>query len=303
MTPWTFVHVSDIHVGTPRSFRFQPAWNANWQTARRQILDIDPEFLLLGGDLTRDGSTHRFELEQVKKDLDSLPFPYYVIPGNHDVGNKYQPDTTTAIKQGAVDQFREIFGSDHCSFTHKDVRFTGFNALPAGSGIPAETDMWNWLEAQVDQPRSPHHVWFLHPALFVENPEEPNWNVETNRLEWIFGTDDPHRTRMLEIIRKTDPDLVITSHIHCRKSVTIEDLTFQYSSAVAFPQQVLGWEDGDPTLGFLKCDVADAGVTHSFVPLAQVSEEKGYGPGGSPAFEERDYTISWEKPSLKDLGL
>ena len=23
---WSFVHVSDLHVGSPRSYRFQPAW-------------------------------------------------------------------------------------------------------------------------------------------------------------------------------------------------------------------------------------------------------------------------------------
>lgn len=31
---WSFVVVSDIHVGSPRSFRYEPAWNENWKTAR-----------------------------------------------------------------------------------------------------------------------------------------------------------------------------------------------------------------------------------------------------------------------------
>ena len=35
---WSFVHVADMHVGTPRSYRFQPAWNENWKVARDQIL-------------------------------------------------------------------------------------------------------------------------------------------------------------------------------------------------------------------------------------------------------------------------
>ena len=55
MQPWTFVHVTDIHVGSPKSFRFQPALNENWHTAREQILEIQPDLLLVGGDLTRDG--------------------------------------------------------------------------------------------------------------------------------------------------------------------------------------------------------------------------------------------------------
>lgn len=45
---WTFVHVADMHVGTPRSYRFQPAWNEHWQEARKQILALKPELLLVG---------------------------------------------------------------------------------------------------------------------------------------------------------------------------------------------------------------------------------------------------------------
>ena len=51
MKPWTFVHAADIQVGSPRSFSFAPAWNENWQTARKQIIEINPDLLLIGGDL------------------------------------------------------------------------------------------------------------------------------------------------------------------------------------------------------------------------------------------------------------
>ena len=40
MTPWSFVHATDIHVGSPRSFRFAPAFNENCATARRQIVAL-----------------------------------------------------------------------------------------------------------------------------------------------------------------------------------------------------------------------------------------------------------------------
>ncbi|MBM4086501.1 MAG: hypothetical protein FJ272_17095, partial [Planctomycetes bacterium] len=82
MSPWSFVHATDIHVGSPRSFRFQPAFNENWQTAREQIVALKPDLLLVGGDVARDGNVHRLELEAVKADFDRLPFPVHVVPGN-----------------------------------------------------------------------------------------------------------------------------------------------------------------------------------------------------------------------------
>jgi len=295
---WTFAYVADMHVGTPRSFRFQPAWNENWQTAREQIVAGNPELLIVGGDLTRDGSTHRFELEQIKADLDALPFPYHALPGNHEVGNKYHPADPMAIREEFVALYRSVFGPSQWSFVHREVRFSGFDAFLAGSGLPEEGEMWHWLEAQARQPRARFHVWFMHPALFIEDVHEPNWDIEQDRNAWYFGVDEPHRSRILRVFRQSAADMVITAHIHCRRRVVAEGITFQYAPATAFPQWADRWPDGDASLGFLRCGVSKSGIEPEFVPLRRVSEKKGYGPGGNPPLEGRDYSAAWQKPPL-----
>ena len=85
---WTFLHISDTQPGSPRSFRFNPRYMENWRSAYRQLQHIDADLLLVGGDLTRDGSIHDFELARAKEEFDALPYPYYAIPGNMDTGNK-----------------------------------------------------------------------------------------------------------------------------------------------------------------------------------------------------------------------
>lgn len=74
MTPWQFCHVNDSHMGTPRSYRFRPAINQRWAAIKAQIAEEDADFLLHGGDLTRDGDTHEFEYQQARDDLNTLPF-------------------------------------------------------------------------------------------------------------------------------------------------------------------------------------------------------------------------------------
>lgn len=64
---WMFVYVADIQVGSPRSFRFQPAWNENWETARKQIIDINPEFLLIGGDPTLGFFKYDVSTDKIEK--------------------------------------------------------------------------------------------------------------------------------------------------------------------------------------------------------------------------------------------
>ena len=295
---WSFAHVSDMHIGTPRSYRFQPAWNANWETARRQIVERAPELLLVGGDMTRDGATHRFELEQAKADLEALPFPYHAIPGNHEVGNKYRRGDPVSVQERYVRKYRSVFGPSNWTFVHKGVQFSAFDAFLAGSGLADEVALWRWLERLERDPAARFHVWMMHPALFIERLEEPNWNVETDRNAWYFGIDEPFRRRIFKTFKRTRADLVISGHIHCRRRVEVDGIVFQMAPATAFPQWGDRWPDGDDTLGFLEFTVGPDAIREEFVPLQETSTLTGYGPGGNPPEEGRDYSVAWEQPSL-----
>jgi hypothetical protein len=297
---WSFVHVADMHVGMPRSYRFQPAWNENWQTARRQIIGLNPDFLLVGGDMTRDGATHRLELEQIKADLDRLPFPYYVIPGNHEVGNKFLPSSEVSIQADYVRLYKSVFGDSQWSFIHNGVRFSGFDAFLAGSGLPKEQELWRWFEEQICLPKERFHVWVMHPALFIDALREPNWDIQQDYEAWYFGVDEPFRSRIMRafLAAKSEQTLVITAHIHCRRRVVARGVVFQYAPSTAFPQWAERWPDGDASPGFLHCLVSETGIEPKFVPLEKLSSKKGYGPGGNPSLKERDYSIAWEKPAL-----
>ena len=51
-----------------------------------------------------------------------------------------------------------------------------------------------------------------------------------------------------------------------------------------------------PYGAFYRFDVTDACITDTFIPLARESQSAaGYGPGGHPKPEERDYSLAWEK--------
>lgn len=85
-----FAIVSDPHIALPETI-----WDAPNRfhlvevsiPALEQILDhlvtLDLDFLLLPGDLTQHGE--RINHEWLAQRLQKLPFPVYVVPGNHDV--------------------------------------------------------------------------------------------------------------------------------------------------------------------------------------------------------------------------
>jgi len=309
MRPWTFVHVADMQPGSPKSYRYNPSWIRNWRGAREQILAIEPDLLLVGGDVTRDGSIHRYELEEMKADLDSLPFPVHVVPGNMDTGNKRAdregrhrgPDQCADLELNVTSeqlrQFASVFGPLWWSFQHKNVRFSGLADMTINSGLPEEAQFWQWAEQQKKLPRAEHHVWIMHYALFMDDPREPAWDIADpdHYHDWYFSIDPPGRERLLDLFKATGADIVISGHIHCRKATYAEGIRFQIAPATCFGQFPDRWPDGDATLGFLKYDVADSGIECAFVPLERTYDLKGYGPGGHPAPHARDYSLAWEK--------
>ncbi|HNR68939.1 MAG TPA: metallophosphoesterase [bacterium] len=304
--PWRFAHVADIQVGSPRSFRFAPAWNENWRTARGQIIALEPEFLLVGGDLSRDGSIHGFELEAIKADLDSLPFPCHVIPGNMDTGNKHadrqgargdRDDLLLNVTSEQLEQFSSVFGPLWWSFVHKNLRVSAFCDMIVGSGLPEEAQLWEWLGAQKKAVPAAHHIWMMHYPLFVDRPDEGNWDIADSNhyLDWYFTIDEPGRSRLLQLFLDTRTDRVITGHVHCRKDHHAHGIAFDLAPATCFAQWQDRWPDGDPTLGFYLYTVYSDYIEKTFVPLEKVSSRPGYGPGGHPKPAERDYSRAWEK--------
>ncbi|MBN1670512.1 MAG: metallophosphoesterase [Kiritimatiellae bacterium] len=314
MQPWTFVHVADIQPGSPKSFRYRPAWQENWDTARQQIIGVDPDLLLIGGDLSADGWIHRFELAEIKADLDTLPFPYYAVPGNMDTGNKHtarngtrcreRDDIDLNVTSAQLRRYVGIFGPMEWTHVHKGVRFSGFYAAVAGSGLPEEAGMWRWLAGLKDaEPRTAEHVIIMHYALFVDAIDEPNYDI-TDRdqyLPWYFGIDEPHRSRILRAFKAAGVTICISGHIHCRKHDVVDGIRFDKAPAPSFAQFGTHWPDGDPSLGFLRYDVSDARIARTFVPLARESAAQGYGPGGHPRPALRDYSLAWQKTDLSAL--
>jgi predicted phosphodiesterase len=309
MTPWTFVFVADMQPGSPKSYRYNPSWIANWREARAQIVEIGPDLLLVGGDLTRDGSIHRFELEEMKADLAALPFPVRVVPGNMDTGNKHTrvagrhrgPDQCTDVElnvtSAQLQQFASVFGSLWWSFDHKGVRFSGLTDMVVNSGLPEEADFWSWADEQKRRPPARQHVWIMHSPLFVERPDEPTWDLRdpVNYHNWYFSVDQPGRARLLDLFRAAGASLVISGHVHCHRVTEAEGIRFEVAPATSFPQWADRWPDGDAALGFLRYDVTETEIAPTFIPLRATHSLPGYGPGGHPAPRARDYSKAWEK--------
>lgn len=88
---------------------------------------LEPEFVVISGNLVQnaDSEDQKESFEVLCEAIDS-DIPLYVIPGNHDVGDKATPEAT--------EDFIRRYGSDRFVWKKKDCCVIGFNTSEIRSG-------------------------------------------------------------------------------------------------------------------------------------------------------------------------
>ena len=297
---WKFVHVTDIHIGSPESYRFQPGWNNQWSTAAKQIQAIAPELMLVGGDLARDGNAEPQQFEHSIQVLNAVGVPWHVIPGNMDTGNKItdrsslrtdRDDIACNVTEELLQTFKDKVGAFPWSFIHHDVRFSGCYEIIKDAGLPSAIELDRFLAEIGQLPPSHFHVMLNHYPLFIDGINEDQYDITDPEeyMSWYFGVDPEPRKRLIEAYQKAGVTHVLSGHIHCRRPpITIDGITFCFGASTAMPQFGDHWPDGDDTLGFQTFTVTPEAIDFEFHPLTEVSTRTdGWGPGGHPKPEAR----------------
>ncbi|KZZ85352.1 metallophosphoesterase family protein [Bacillus sp. SJS] len=145
---FTFLHMTDTHVGSPRNLgdpedpsSLDPAlaretgmWNPDkskrWLYLQKAIKEVNlanPDFVVVTGDLMfgqLNPLEYIYEYEETYKVLQQLNVPVYIVPGNHDY---YAQDAT--LTDGAK-YWEKYFGPQYFSFNYGPyAHFIGYNSF------------------------------------------------------------------------------------------------------------------------------------------------------------------------------
>jgi len=125
----SFAVISDIHIYDPSLGSTGSAFEETMRSDRKLLLNsIDlldyatktiiksgAKFVLISGDLTKDGESINHQLMAKKlKQLTSAGIAVYVVPGNHDINNpeavRYDGDKTEPVASISAEDFAKIYG-------------------------------------------------------------------------------------------------------------------------------------------------------------------------------------------------
>ncbi|MDP9222401.1 MAG: metallophosphoesterase [Actinomycetota bacterium] len=190
----TIAQISDLHCG-------HPTFDSElMEMALKEIVDLDPDLVVVAGDLTSEGYAPEFR--EAKKYLDRLAhLDMIVIPGNHDLMNVGflhfrdafgQSDRVVRVPfekrgDGASDQFASVVAIN--------------SAKPDLADGEVGYSHYDWIRKAFDRPGD-FRVFVLHHHLV----SVPGTGRERN-IVWDAGD-------VLALLSELEVDLVLCGHKH-----------------------------------------------------------------------------------------
>lgn len=237
-----FAIVSDLHIALPHTiwdhpnrFHLVEVSIPAFESVLEHLTQLDLDFLLLPGDLTQHGEPENHAW--LRSRLAQLPFPVYVVPGNHDV---------PVLKANQQSIAFADFPHYYRKFGYEDPQQPYYNCqlLPGVRLIGLNSNSFNdqgeqvgrldrqqlrWLEAELAATGDELVLVMVHHNV-VEHLPNQSRHPMANRymLE--------NAPELLQLLQKYKVQLVFTGHLHVQDvacSQGIYDITT--GSLVSYP--------------------------------------------------------------------
>ena len=205
--------ISDTHI-RPSGESSSP-WKTNLLTNERArwithaINNENPDLVIHLGDIVHPvphQSTHSSASNVAHEIMGHLSCPYYLVPGNHDVGDKDNPTVPAHIvNDDFIEFFHEHYGASYQSFDHKGIHFIILNSPVLNSGLEEEHLQSEWLEKDLEEHKGDRIHLFSHYPPYLHTPDEPS-NYD--------NLDQPARQWLLELIEKYSVEAFYAGHVH-----------------------------------------------------------------------------------------
>jgi 3',5'-cyclic-AMP phosphodiesterase len=223
-TGFTFLQISDSHIGFKAPANPNPMATLDEAIAKVAALPQKPAFMIHTGDITHLSKPEEFD--NADQGISKARLDTFYVPGEHDIvdearGKAYMERYGNKVKAR---------GTGWYSFDKNGVHFIGLvNVADLKSGgmgsLGAEQLAWLADDLKGKSASTPI-VLFAHIPL---------WTVEE---KWGWGTDDA--VQALNLVKSFGSVTVLNGHIHQVMQKVEGAVTFHTARSTAFPQPAPG---------------------------------------------------------------
>jgi 3',5'-cyclic AMP phosphodiesterase CpdA len=254
--------VSDSHLS-----RTTPEAQSNWDAVLAHLDADRPNLVIHVGDLTLDGAHEERDLADARRQLDRLPVPWRAVPGNHDIGDNPRPHQPEgeAVDDDRRHRWLDLIGPDWWSARLDGWTIVAVDAQLLGSGLAAEAEQREWLEAELRGAGGGDPVLFVtHKPLTAPDDEL------TSAPPYRFV---PEATRpwLAELLAAARVPMVVSGHVHQFRLLDLDGICHAWAPTT---WAVLP-EDVQPTFGAKRGGILAVELDPSGAAEARLVEPAG----------------------------
>ncbi len=215
-----FAIISDLHIAIPETnwdhqhrFHLVEVSIPALEFVLKKLEQLPLDFLLIPGDLTQHGEPENHLWLQNR--LQSLPFPVYVIPGNHDIPTPLATEKSIAPED--FSQYYQNFGYQNTNQLYYTSEITPELQLIAlnsnqfsEEGIQlgfVDTPQLIWLETVLNDCQNKIKLVMIHHNVIEHLPGQSNHELGKRYIL-------ENHVQLLEILKKYGVNLIFTGHLH-----------------------------------------------------------------------------------------
>jgi Icc protein len=227
-TPFSFVQVSDSHIGFSKPFNPDARTTFREAIAKIAAMPTKPDFIIHTGDVSQLSKDDQFDdADQIIK---AAGVPVFHVPGEHDVLDEGQG-------KAFLDRYgKGTKGSGWYAFDHAGVHFVALvNVvnLKAGGLGSLGPEQLAWLKDDLaGRSASTPIVVFAHIPLWALYPD------------WGWATEES--AQVLALLARFGSVTVLNGHIHQVQQKVEGHVAFYTARSTAFPQPAPGAPGANP---------------------------------------------------------
>ena len=251
--PFFFIQMSDPQFGFLDANKSVEKETLLYEKAVEIVNRLNPDFVVITGDFVHDhaDSSQWREFNRITG-MFNESIPVYMVPGNHEYS------TNPSDEEFA--HYKEVYGDDKFSFSHKKNLFIGINSyLLKTDSHKLENVQFEWLENELKAAKNFRNIIvFTHHPFFGTDPDEP---------ETYSNIGLEKRKKYLELFNKFGVKAVFAGHFHKNSYGNYKGMDMISTSAV-------GKQLGKDQSGFRIIKVTKDSVLSKYYSLEELENIK-----------------------------
>ena len=211
---FSFAIITDTHVrpailDQSSPFPVNDLANDRARFAIAAIAAEKPPFVLHLGDLVHTLPhlpTYQDAAAEAREIFQPVADRLHVMPGNHDIGDKPNPDAPAGPADAeTIRQFETAFGRQYHSFEHEGCLFAMINSSLVNSGTTFEAEQKAWLEETLAVNAGKRLFVCSHYPPFIYSADEQSH---------YDNYAEPGRSWFLDLVERHAVEAVFSGHVH-----------------------------------------------------------------------------------------